>query len=264
VTAGTARAEDVMEHDGISRWRQIGDALVDEMSRGGLAPGNRLPSELDLARRFGVARKTVRRALSYLQDEGFLRTEHGRGSFVTSKVIEFRVGARRFFEQSLSENAVAPARKLVAMSRAPAPASLVEMLRLNPDEDVLQATMLGLADGIPVAFMWKTFPLSRLPQIARTLRSLARRSPDRLTLLDILKEAGVKGARRQSMRMRARPPVAEEIRHLRIDPHEHVFEIEVVLIDAQGRPVQHDRTAYCGSRVEFVIGREVFDVLDRA
>src|SRR5262249_33853024 len=145
-----------------------------------------------------------------------------------------------------------------------APASLVEMLRLNPDEDVLQATMLGLADGVPVAFMWKTFPLSLLPHIARTLRGLARRTPDRLTLLDILKEAGVKGARRQSMRMRSRPPVAEEIRQLRIDPQEHVFEIEVVLIDAQGRPVQHDRTAYCSSRVEFVIGREVFDLLDRA
>src|SRR5262245_23517656 len=161
------------------------------MSRGGLAPGNRLPSELDLARRFGVARKTVRRALSYLQDEGFLRTEHGRGSFVTGKVIEFRVGARRFFEQGLTDNAMAPARKLIAMGRAPAPASLVDVLKLNPDEDVLQATMLGLADGIPVAFMWKTFPLSRLPGIARTLRLLARRAPERLTLLDILKEAGV-------------------------------------------------------------------------
>ncbi len=58
--------------------------LVDAIHRGHLRAGERLPSESDLARSFGVAPVTVREALLALRSRGLIVTRRGRngGSFV--------------------------------------------------------------------------------------------------------------------------------------------------------------------------------------
>ena len=48
------------------------------------APGDRLPSERELAALLGVSRTTVREAISSLEALGFIEVRHGSGSYVTS------------------------------------------------------------------------------------------------------------------------------------------------------------------------------------
>ena len=57
--------------------------LVDAIHRGHLRAGERLPSESELARSFGVAPVTVREALLTLRGQGLIVTRRGRngGSF---------------------------------------------------------------------------------------------------------------------------------------------------------------------------------------
>lgn len=50
---------------------------------GGLAPGQKIPSERQLASRLGVSRAIVREALHELQGRGVIETRHGQGSFVS-------------------------------------------------------------------------------------------------------------------------------------------------------------------------------------
>ncbi|NOY30338.1 MAG: GntR family transcriptional regulator [Planctomycetes bacterium] len=57
--------------------------LLAEMVAGRLKPGLPLPSELRLADKFNVSRVTVRRALSEMENEGLVRREQGRGTFVS-------------------------------------------------------------------------------------------------------------------------------------------------------------------------------------
>ena len=61
---------------------RIVDDLRGEILAGGLAPGGRLPSEHELALRYGTSRPTVRRAIARLKAEGLVVTEQGRGAFV--------------------------------------------------------------------------------------------------------------------------------------------------------------------------------------
>jgi GntR family transcriptional regulator len=61
---------------------RIVDDLRGEILAGGLAPGGRLPSEHELALRYGTSRPTVRRAIALLKAEGLVVTEQGRGAFV--------------------------------------------------------------------------------------------------------------------------------------------------------------------------------------
>lgn len=62
------------------------DVLRAAIHLGELVPGDRLPSERELAARFGVGRMTLRRALAVLQQEGYLVARRGAagGTFVTS------------------------------------------------------------------------------------------------------------------------------------------------------------------------------------
>ena len=46
-----------------------------------LAPGDRLPPERDLADQFGIARSTLRQALTSLTESGHLVATRGRGGF---------------------------------------------------------------------------------------------------------------------------------------------------------------------------------------
>jgi DNA-binding FadR family transcriptional regulator len=66
------------------RYEQIAATLESEIRAGALSPGDRLPSERDLAQRMGVSRATVREALGALQLAGLVETRQGAGSFVAA------------------------------------------------------------------------------------------------------------------------------------------------------------------------------------
>ena len=61
---------------------QLAEDLAKRIGRGEFPVGTRLPSEAELARDYGTAKMTVRRALEILRERGLIRTLHGRGSVV--------------------------------------------------------------------------------------------------------------------------------------------------------------------------------------
>jgi len=65
-----------------SKHREISDALLREISAGKYAASGRLPSEVQLVKRFGVSRPTVARALRDLQAEGLVVRRAGSGTYI--------------------------------------------------------------------------------------------------------------------------------------------------------------------------------------
>jgi DNA-binding transcriptional MocR family regulator len=61
---------------------RLSAALVEDVTRGHLPVGARLPAHRDLATRLGLSVGTVTRAYATLQRRGLARSEHGRGMFV--------------------------------------------------------------------------------------------------------------------------------------------------------------------------------------
>jgi DNA-binding transcriptional regulator YhcF (GntR family) len=67
-----------------------------------LAPGDKLPSQPELATRYGVARETVKRALELLRAERLIVTRQGSGAFVraqTQRPVELRPHIEAAFER---------------------------------------------------------------------------------------------------------------------------------------------------------------------
>jgi GntR family transcriptional regulator len=66
------------------KYLQIMDMLRNRMLTE-MAPGERIPPEMDLCKHFGVCRETIRQALEPLEREGLITRTRGRGSFVAKR-----------------------------------------------------------------------------------------------------------------------------------------------------------------------------------
>lgn len=68
--------------DSANRSRIVRDQLLAAINRGDFRPGDKLPSESELSKTFGVSRVSIREALGGLETIGLIEIRHGRGSFV--------------------------------------------------------------------------------------------------------------------------------------------------------------------------------------
>lgn len=66
------------------------DQLYKGIMNGTFPANSQLPTEPELAKMFDVSRMTLRQALSLLQDDGLVKSFHGKGNFVTGARIEQR------------------------------------------------------------------------------------------------------------------------------------------------------------------------------
>lgn len=63
-------------------YKLIANDIAGQIERGELLPDQRLPSENQLAERYGAARMTVRRAVRELRERGLVTVVSGKGTYV--------------------------------------------------------------------------------------------------------------------------------------------------------------------------------------
>ncbi|MFM7780197.1 MAG: phosphonate metabolism transcriptional regulator PhnF [Alphaproteobacteria bacterium] len=161
---------------GVALWRQIASALEADIADGKRQPGERLPTEAVLTERFAVNRHTVRRALEELEARGIIRVEQGRGAFVAEDVLDYPLGPRtRFSETILRQNREAAGRVL-HIAEIPADAQVAAGLRIRRGRPVLRVARLGLANGRPLVLGLHHFPLPRFAAAAQSLTPQAARA----------------------------------------------------------------------------------------
>jgi len=61
--------------------------LRDSIKKGNIRPGEKIPSENQLASRYAISRQTVRKAIEILAEEGYVYAVHGRGTFVSEMLL---------------------------------------------------------------------------------------------------------------------------------------------------------------------------------
>ncbi len=79
----------VTKSSGVVVYLQIAQQIIDEIQRGRLPPSTAMPGTRELAKSINVNRKTVVLAYDELIAQGWLTTEHRRGTFVSSNLPNF-------------------------------------------------------------------------------------------------------------------------------------------------------------------------------
>ncbi|MEV8097196.1 GntR family transcriptional regulator [Kitasatospora sp. NPDC085879] len=136
------------------------EALLDELGADGL-----LPTEVDLAARYGVARATVRQALRELLVEGRLR-RRGRGTVVAGRKIEQPLSLASYTE-GVSRHGLRPDRTLIGLDRVPADPALAARLGLAGGEPVWHLERVLRADEERVGLESTYVAAARLPRLDR-------------------------------------------------------------------------------------------------
>jgi GntR family phosphonate transport system transcriptional regulator len=231
---------------GVAIWRQIEDSLAEDIAKGVLVPGERLPTELQLAERFSVNRHTIRRAMATLVERGLLRIEQGRGTFVQDNAIDYAISKRTRFSQNMERLNLSADVELMSSELIPANAELAALLGLEVGDDVYRLKTLSGVDGRVVDYASMFFPAARfpgLPDVYRKLRSVTQ------TLLHY----GVEDYTRRFTRVTARLPDSEVVDFLGIPKNRPVLHVKSLNVDTQGQPVQYGITCFNGDLVQLVM-----------
>ena len=76
-----------MDTSGKAKYFTLMEQLKEDILSGRIQAGEKLPSENELAASFSISRHTVRKALSILENEGYITARHGKGTFCSERMI---------------------------------------------------------------------------------------------------------------------------------------------------------------------------------
>ncbi|GAB2723443.1 GntR family transcriptional regulator [Paenibacillus thermoaerophilus] len=68
----------------LPKYLQLKNEIMSWIKSGKLSPGDRMPTENEIAERFGISRQTVRQTFGVLEQEGLLQRMQGKGTYVSS------------------------------------------------------------------------------------------------------------------------------------------------------------------------------------
>lgn len=86
-------------------YRQIVEQMLEKIRAGELLPGEKLPTESEIAQTFGVGRNSVREAMKSLAIAGIVHSRAGRGSFISMNAKEL-VGFSNQLDFSQEKNSL--------------------------------------------------------------------------------------------------------------------------------------------------------------
>ncbi|WP_068800541.1 GntR family transcriptional regulator [Pseudonocardia sp. HH130630-07] len=152
----------------IPRYQVIYQDLSAQIASGSLAPDVQLPSEADLAERYGVSRMTVRQAVRQLQDEQLLVRRRGAGTFVTRPSAQRRrLNRLGSFAQEMGTDETRVRTRLRGHETVAAPEEVRDRLGLGAGQEVIRIERLRLVDDRPAALQVSWLPYAQVPLLAR-------------------------------------------------------------------------------------------------
>ncbi len=138
----------------LSTWGQVQRDLQRRIEAEEFQPGDRLPSETDLAAYYGVSRMTVHRAVQSLARLGVLESKRGSGIYVASRLDQARYDVnllRPWREQLLAGGHVARSRLLERSRECQVHDSLAYLVENDSVEQFTFGLHLQEVDGTPIA-----------------------------------------------------------------------------------------------------------------
>ena len=114
-------------------------------------PGERIPSEPELARQETVSRSSMRAAITMLEEEGFVSRRHGSGTYVTHRpALPNELGRNFGVSRLIASEGLHPGTLEESSGTEPAPRAVAEALGIEEGERVSALRRVRTADGRPV------------------------------------------------------------------------------------------------------------------
>jgi GntR family transcriptional regulator len=243
---------DMDAHLPLPKYHQIYLVLREQLREGRFDQG--LPGELALMGQFGVARVTVRRALSQLAEEGLIQREPGRGTrpvTVRAQEVQMQASTMASGQQArltgLLENLVTMGMrtkvKVLSVEHMRAPVDVAAALKLPAMTMVQKAERVRSTPEGPLSHITTWVPDSISSGFGK--RELAQKP-----ILVLLEESGVKVGRAEQT-ISARLADVGMAQHLDVSVGSALLAVRRLIYDEDERPVQWLHGLYRPDRYEY-------------
>ena len=227
----------------VPMYYQVAQQLEHAIETGELAPGTRLDGELALADQLGVSRPTLRRAIEYLVDRGYLVRRRAVGTQVVHPKVRRPVELTSLYDD-LTASRKDPRTRVLSLEAVPASDRVAHALGLEDGTDVLALERLRSADGQPLAIMRNWLPVGVVELDAERL--------ERAGLYQLMRNAGVT-LHLASQTIGARGATAPEAKLLNAAKGEPLLTMERTTYNENGQPVELADHLYRASLYSFEI-----------
>ena len=226
---------------------QLKDLIGSAIGREELKPGDRVGSETELGRAYGISRITVRHAIAALVQDGALYRVPGKGTYVASPRIA-PLAAFTSFSENMAAQGQKPSYHVFSSGWVNPCSQVREALHLAPKERVFRLDRLLLANRLPIGVQLGYYPERHLGTAAAILTpetlgsmSLYRLMEERLGLTLWKADETVE------------PAIAsrEEVRRLGISRDTPVLVVNRIAYLASGEPVEAVRLIFRGDTYRY-------------
>ena len=224
---------------------QLEASLKQKIVTGEYEVGERIPTELEMCKEYGVSRITVRRAVQDLVEEGMLKKLRGRGTFVA--VPKHVLGMQRATERGWSafEGESNPTHKEV-----------LEKVTLSANETL--AEKLGIEVGAEAYLIRRLIHEEEFPMAIDELFVSAEMFPGLLDLMndsasfyDLAEHRYGLSFGLEDLTLSVSSARGDESRVLKCPPAAPLFILRKVMWTSDGRPMHYSKTILRGDRVSY-------------
>ena len=223
---------------------QIVKLLRRMIEQGELTPGEKLPTEMELSKSFGVSRVTLRQALSILKSDGLLNSKHGNGTFVAKSLTGHeKIKLTGIIEQNLSGE---QAHRFISLEDLPPPPHLEKFYRISRQDSLTRIRRLRLVDDVPFCYTINFLP----PELAK---KVTRKKMEHHNMLNIIQKLLQLPLGKIHQTFEARTADSEVAGHLSIEILDPVFYVESFVHGPKGEPILYSQMYHRGNRHKYSI-----------
>ncbi|ART67778.1 hypothetical protein BTO20_03510 [Mycobacterium dioxanotrophicus] len=233
--------------DSVSAVEGTREKVVELIAKRQLGPGDRLPSERELADTFKVSRTTLREALGMLARSGYVvrRPGRGGGTFVNQPKVERDLSFLTGLPGHLRRQGHESSAQVLSARLMGADSWTAGELQIPEDALVYEIVRLRLADGEPISLERNRFPTERFPGLLE--------KPMGGSIYDILRNDYDVPPKRAQERIEPTAASATEAAMLGVREGEPLLAVERVTYDANGIPIEVGRDLFRGDRTRVVV-----------
>ncbi|SDH26844.1 GntR family transcriptional regulator [Alteribacillus persepolensis] len=224
---------------------QIQEWIRKKMDDGEWEPGDMLPSERIFAEQFNISRMTVRQAITELVNEGLLRREKGKGTFVAEKKLEQPLQGLTSFTEDMKARGFQPGNKLYEFRVTPPSRDVADALNMKKTDSVYELERVRLADNKPMALEMTSIHAGVVTNLSKDIAQSSLYNYIEQTLGLTIGHA--------SQTLESALAGEKEAELLQIEAGDPILWISRKTHLQDGTPFEYVRSAYRGDRYKFSI-----------
>lgn len=208
---------------------QLMEELETSIRNGVYKPGDKIMTEAEMAKEYGVSLITVRKAVGSLMEKGLVVRKQGKGTFVTKPKYSRNMKKLQSFTEMCEQMGVKPGAQVLENRLIMADKKVADRLGIEPGSNVVYISRLRLADGEPVQVEKSYFPLKYAFLLEEDLNNGS--------MFECLKEkAGAKVASSEKMIELGRA-TAEEAALMDVKKGDYLLFVKSTAYDENGEPM---------------------------